>query len=130
MDIPKDIQQTLAIPDWDVPMDLDAYISRLPPPPSAAQLQRVVDAIKEVRRGVLTVLGPPFLSFLLLFLFCLENACSRWCSGATITEKCGAVCVEGAGLRSWRGWRKGVSPFCAPQCSVPRTAVTTAPPLP
>ena len=48
VDIPKDIQQTLAVPDWDTPMDLDAYISRLPPPPTAAQLQRVADAIREV----------------------------------------------------------------------------------
>ncbi len=49
VDIPKDIQQTLALPEWDVPMDLDAYMSRLPPPPNTAQLQRVVEAIKEVR---------------------------------------------------------------------------------
>ena len=48
VDIPKDIQQMLAVPDWDVPMDLGAYISRLPPPPNTAQLQRVVEAIREV----------------------------------------------------------------------------------
>ncbi|GAB4818291.1 hypothetical protein N2152v2_005337 [Parachlorella kessleri] len=57
VDIPKDIQQTLAVPDWDVPMDLGAYISRLPPPPNTAQLQRVVEAIKEAKKPVLYVGG-------------------------------------------------------------------------
>ena len=33
MDVPKDIQQQLAVPDWEEPMSISAYISRLPPPP-------------------------------------------------------------------------------------------------
>lgn len=52
VDIPKDIQQTLAVPDWDQPMDITSYISRLPPPPPQAQLQRVIEAMKEVRGWV------------------------------------------------------------------------------
>lgn len=39
VDIPKDVQQTLDIPDWDAPMSITAYMSRLPPPPQEAQLQ-------------------------------------------------------------------------------------------
>ena len=34
VDIPKDVQQALATPDWDAPMRISAYISRLPPPPA------------------------------------------------------------------------------------------------
>jgi thiamine pyrophosphate-dependent acetolactate synthase large subunit-like protein len=33
VDLPKDIQQQLAVPDWEEPMSITAYISRLPPPP-------------------------------------------------------------------------------------------------
>jgi acetolactate synthase-1/2/3 large subunit len=46
VDVPKDIQQQLAVPDWDQPMSITAYISRLPPPPEISQLQAVVNAIK------------------------------------------------------------------------------------
>jgi len=33
IDVPKDIQQQLAVPDWNTPMSITSYISRLPPPP-------------------------------------------------------------------------------------------------
>lgn len=33
VDIPKDVQQTLNVPKFDVPMHLNAYKERLPPPP-------------------------------------------------------------------------------------------------
>lgn len=41
VDIPKDVQQTLDMPDWGAPMSISAYMSRLPPPPQEAQLQQV-----------------------------------------------------------------------------------------
>ena len=49
VDIPKDIQQQLAVPDWDAPMAIPGYMSRLPQPPATHQLQRVVDALDQVR---------------------------------------------------------------------------------
>lgn len=34
IDVPKDIQQQLAVPDWDVPMAISGYMARLPQQPS------------------------------------------------------------------------------------------------
>ena len=42
VDVPKDIQQQLAVPDWDAPMAIAGYMSRLPPPPEDAQVAAVV----------------------------------------------------------------------------------------
>lgn len=42
VDVPKDIQQQLTVPNWDVDMKLGGYISRLPPVlPSESVLQQV-----------------------------------------------------------------------------------------
>lgn len=49
VDVPKDVQQQLTVPDWDVPMALSAYMSRLPQPPSDADLAPVAAAIHQVR---------------------------------------------------------------------------------
>lgn len=38
IDVPKDIQQQMVVPDWDQPMRLGAYLSRLPKPPSEVLL--------------------------------------------------------------------------------------------
>ncbi|PSC68409.1 acetolactate synthase isoform A [Micractinium conductrix] len=57
VDIPKDVQQTLDIPDWDAPMSITAYMSRLPPPPQEAQLQAVVEAIRNAKRPALYIGG-------------------------------------------------------------------------
>jgi acetolactate synthase-1/2/3 large subunit len=57
VDIPKDIQQQLAVPDWDSPMAIPGYMSRLPQPPATHQLQRVVDALHQAERPVLYVGG-------------------------------------------------------------------------
>ncbi|KAK9804191.1 hypothetical protein WJX72_000196 [[Myrmecia] bisecta] len=57
VDVPKDIQQQLAVPDWDTPMAISGYMSRLPPPPNPAQLAAVVRAIKEAKRPTLYVGG-------------------------------------------------------------------------
>ena len=34
IDVPKDVQQQLAVPDWDVPMAISGYMARLPQLPS------------------------------------------------------------------------------------------------
>ncbi|KAI6693981.1 hypothetical protein NL676_021691 [Syzygium grande] len=39
IDIPKDIQQQLVVPNWDKPVRLSGYTSRLPKPPQEAQLE-------------------------------------------------------------------------------------------
>ena len=48
VDIPKDVQQQLAVPDWTVPMALSGYMSRLPLPPTAADMVPVIAAIRQV----------------------------------------------------------------------------------
>ena len=54
VDVPKDIQQQLAVPDWDAPMAIAGYMSRLPPPPEESQVAAVVQALHEVggKRGL------------------------------------------------------------------------------
>lgn len=51
VDVPKDVQQQMAVPDWDTPMAISGYMSRLPPPPNPTALASVVRAIHEVRKG-------------------------------------------------------------------------------
>lgn len=34
IDVPKDVQQQLAVPDWDVPMAISGYMARLPQQPT------------------------------------------------------------------------------------------------
>lgn len=53
VDVPKDIQQQLAVPDWDEPMSISAYISRLAPPPEVSQLQQVLAALKGAQKPVI-----------------------------------------------------------------------------
>lgn len=53
VDVPKDIQQQLAVPDWEDPVRLKGYLSRLAPPPIDDQLQAVVKALKEAKRPVI-----------------------------------------------------------------------------
>lgn len=48
VDVPKDIQQQLAVPDWSMPMAISGYMSRLPQPPQEHQLKRVVEALHGV----------------------------------------------------------------------------------
>ena len=57
VDVPKDIQQSLAVPDWDTPMNLNSYMSRLPPPPRQEELERVAEAIRTSKKPVLYVGG-------------------------------------------------------------------------
>jgi acetolactate synthase I/II/III large subunit len=57
VDVPKDVQQTLAVPDWDAPMAITGYMSRLPPPPAPAAIERVAEAIRSAKKPVLYVGG-------------------------------------------------------------------------
>lgn len=57
IDIPKDVQQSLAVPDWGSPMQITSYISRLPGPPAAAQIMRVLEALEGAKKPVLYVGG-------------------------------------------------------------------------
>jgi acetolactate synthase-1/2/3 large subunit len=57
VDVPKDIQQQLAVPDWDAPMAITGYMSRLPPPPAQRALEAVVAALEQSNKPVLYVGG-------------------------------------------------------------------------
>lgn len=53
IDIPKDIQQQLAVPNWDQPIKLPGYMARLPRSPSDALLEQVVRLLLECKKPVL-----------------------------------------------------------------------------
>ncbi|RAL52885.1 hypothetical protein DM860_007653 [Cuscuta australis] len=57
IDLPKDIQQQLVIPNWDQPMRLPGYLSRLPKPPHHSLLEQIVRLISESKKPVLYVGG-------------------------------------------------------------------------
>ncbi|XP_058070673.1 acetolactate synthase 3, chloroplastic-like [Magnolia sinica] len=57
IDVPKDIQQQLVVPDWDRPMRLQGYASRLPLPPGVAQLEQILRLVSESKKPVLYVGG-------------------------------------------------------------------------
>ncbi|KAH6794700.1 chlorsulfuron/imidazolinone resistant 1 [Perilla frutescens var. hirtella] len=57
IDVPKDIQQQMVIPNWDQPMRLAGYLSRLPKQPSELLLEQVVRLVSESKRPVLYVGG-------------------------------------------------------------------------
>ena len=65
VDVPKDIQQQLAVPDWGMPMAISGYMSRLPQPPQEHQLKRVVEAL----HGVSFTMCVQFLPF------CVQDVC-------------------------------------------------------
>ena len=50
VDVPKDVQQQLAVPDWEVPMAISGYISRMPQDPEPRQVADVIQALREVRQ--------------------------------------------------------------------------------
>eukprot|EP00475_Leptophrys_vorax_P032850 TRINITY_DN51218_c0_g1_i1.p1 TRINITY_DN51218_c0_g1~~TRINITY_DN51218_c0_g1_i1.p1 ORF type:complete len:721 (-),score=28.24 TRINITY_DN51218_c0_g1_i1:165-2228(-) len=53
IDVPKDIQQQLAVPTWTQPMRLQAYLSRMPPPPQRAQVDQIVRLLRSARKPVI-----------------------------------------------------------------------------
>ncbi|KAK8364923.1 hypothetical protein V6Z11_A02G016500 [Gossypium hirsutum] len=48
IDVPKDIQEQLAVPNWNQPFRLSGYMSRLPKEPSEAHLEQIVS--EELKR--------------------------------------------------------------------------------
>ncbi|KAL0441925.1 UNVERIFIED_CONTAM: Acetolactate synthase 2, chloroplastic [Sesamum radiatum] len=57
IDVPKDIQQQMVVPNWNQPMRLAGYLSRLPRPPSPMLLEQIVRLISESKKPVLYVGG-------------------------------------------------------------------------
>uniref|UniRef100_A0ACD5VDP3 Uncharacterized protein n=1 Tax=Avena sativa TaxID=4498 RepID=A0ACD5VDP3_AVESA len=57
VDVPKDVQQQMAVPVWDAPMRLPGYTARLPKPPPTELLQRVLGLVAQARRPLLYVGG-------------------------------------------------------------------------
>lgn len=57
IDVPKDIQQQLAVPDWNQPIKLPGYMSRLPKEPNEVHLEQIVRLISESKKPVLYVGG-------------------------------------------------------------------------
>lgn len=57
IDVPKDIQQQLAVPNWNHPIKLPGYMSRLPKPPVEAHLEQIIRLISESKKPVLYVGG-------------------------------------------------------------------------
>ncbi|KAH7421835.1 hypothetical protein KP509_13G077700 [Ceratopteris richardii] len=53
VDIPKDIQQQMAVPDWSHPMRLQTYQERLPKPPEQAELQHILYVISRSKKPVI-----------------------------------------------------------------------------
>ncbi|KAL6129311.1 hypothetical protein ACLB2K_072663 [Fragaria x ananassa] len=57
IDIPKDVQQQLVVPDWDQPIRLAGYMSRLPQSPNEVHLEQIVRLVSESKKPVLYVGG-------------------------------------------------------------------------
>ncbi|KAL4201238.1 hypothetical protein AMTRI_Chr02g257690 [Amborella trichopoda] len=57
IDVPKDVQQQMAIPDWYQPMKIHGYINRLLKNPDLSQLELIVRLILGSKRPVLYVGG-------------------------------------------------------------------------
>ncbi|XP_057972385.1 acetolactate synthase 2, chloroplastic-like [Malania oleifera] len=57
IDIPKDIQQQVVVPDWDKPVRLPGYVSRLPKCPTEVHMEQIVRLISESKKPVLYVGG-------------------------------------------------------------------------
>ncbi|KAI9079511.1 hypothetical protein K1719_038593 [Acacia pycnantha] len=57
IDIPKDVQQQLAVPDWGKPIKLAGYSSRLPKSPDENDLQQTARLIMDSKKPVLYVGG-------------------------------------------------------------------------
>ncbi|KAE8037423.1 hypothetical protein FH972_010011 [Carpinus fangiana] len=57
IDIPKDIQQQLVVPDWNQPIKLPGYNARLPKAPGEVPLEQIVRLVSESKKPVLYVGG-------------------------------------------------------------------------
>ncbi|BFI39660.1 acetolactate synthase I/II/III large subunit [Marchantia polymorpha subsp. ruderalis] len=52
VDIPKDVQQQMAIPDWSQPMQLKGYLQRLPRPPEPTLIEQIIRLISSSKKPV------------------------------------------------------------------------------
>jgi len=52
IDIPKDVQQQMSVPYWGPKVSLNGYLSRLPSPPTTAQMQQVLDMLLAAKKPV------------------------------------------------------------------------------
>nr|WOV65532.1 acetolactate synthase 1 [Linum usitatissimum] len=57
IDIPKDVQQQLLTPNWDVQVKLPGYSARLPKTPKIEQLKQILRLISQSKRPILYVGG-------------------------------------------------------------------------
>ncbi|GAB2269683.1 Agglutinin-like protein 1 precursor [Dionaea muscipula] len=57
IDIPKDIQQQMVVPEWDQPIRVPGYLARLPKMPNQGHLEQIVRLISESKKPVLYVGG-------------------------------------------------------------------------
>ncbi|KAH7864979.1 hypothetical protein Vadar_000719 [Vaccinium darrowii] len=57
IDVPKDIQQKMVVPNWDQPMRLPGYMSRLPREPLENHLEQILRLVSESNKPVLYVGG-------------------------------------------------------------------------
>ncbi|MCE3214723.1 hypothetical protein HAX54_053138 [Datura stramonium] len=57
IDVPKDVQQQMVIPNWDQPLKLPGYMSRLPRPPKKKLLDKIVGLISHSEKPVLYIGG-------------------------------------------------------------------------
>ncbi|CAN0914311.1 Acetolactate synthase 1, chloroplastic [Linum grandiflorum] len=57
IDLPKDVQQQLVIPDWNLRIKLPGYSARLPKTPEIGQLKQILRLISESKRPILYVGG-------------------------------------------------------------------------
>lgn len=53
VDIPKDIQQQMAIPDWNQPMKLQAYLNRVPPHPQVSLMEQILRLVASAKKPVI-----------------------------------------------------------------------------
>jgi len=53
IDVPKDVQQQLAVPDWSAPMSISGYVRRLPQSPQPAEVKEILKAIREAKKPVI-----------------------------------------------------------------------------
>ncbi|CAN0924695.1 Acetolactate synthase 3, chloroplastic [Linum grandiflorum] len=57
IDIPKDVQQQLLIPNWDLQIKLPGYSARLPKRPNTEQLKQILRLISQSKRPILYIGG-------------------------------------------------------------------------
>lgn len=73
IDVPKDVQQQLAVPDWDVPMAIAGYMGRLPQPPTPKDVAPILQALKNV--SDIIIIRFPFCRIPRFPLSCMSIKC-------------------------------------------------------